>query len=72
MFLRVNWIQKYASLGGFHKLGEFYEFLMSSKIFGVRKILKNCENQQFLAILSYFAVFTCKLLIQGHKTRFYN
>ena len=48
-------VQKCASLGRFHKLEEFHEFLWSSKIFGVRKILENRQNQQFYAILSHFA-----------------
>ena len=34
------WCKKCAFLGRFHNLEDFHEFLWSSKIFGVRKILK--------------------------------
>ena len=50
-------MQKCASLGRFHNLEEFHEFVWSSKIFGVRKILENCQNQPFYAILSHFATY---------------
>ena len=49
------WCKKCTSLGRLHNLEEFHEFLWSSKIFGVRKILENRQNQPFLAILSHFA-----------------